>query len=408
MRLVRRADALLMRLAPPRVGPFRDEAFRSPVHSTRAAAWLGIALGVSFGVCFGTGMISHAIQNPPSWLEWPARPASLYRITQGVHVTTGIAAIPLLLAKLWTVYPRLWRWPPLRSVPNLIERVSLLPLVAGSLFMLFTGLASITRWAPWSFSFPPAHYAAAWITIGALVVHVGAKAGTTRLALSSRSPDLEEERLVATSAPGMSEGPRWRLTRRGFLAAVGATTGTVVLATVGQTVRPLAGLSVLAPRDPRVGPQSFPVNKTAGSAGVVEAAKDPAYALVVEGRVARALSLDIGGLRMLPQHSADLPIACVDGWSASATWRGVRVSDVLAMAGAPEGADVRVESLQDQGRAYSSSLLNPGQVADPDMLLALELNGEALHIDHGFPVRLIGPNRPGVQQTKWVGRVVVL
>jgi len=40
-------------------------------------------------------------------------------------------------------------------------------------------------------------------------------------------------------------------------------------------------------------------------------------------------------------------------------------------------------------------------------MLALELNGAPLHIDHGFPVRLIGPNRPGVQQTKWVTSVVV-
>ncbi len=35
------------------------------------------------------------------------------------------------------------------------------------------------------------------------------------------------------------------------------------------------------------------------------------------------------------------------------------------------------------------------------------MNGEVLAPDHGFPVRLIGPNRPGVQQTKWVGRIEV-
>ena len=41
-------------------------------------------------------------------------------------------------------------------------------------------------------------------------------------------------------------------------------------------------------------------------------------------------------------------------------------------------------------------------------MLALEVNGEPLHLDHGAPLRLIGPNRPGVQQTKWVTSVVVL
>ena len=35
------------------------------------------------------------------------------------------------------------------------------------------------------------------------------------------------------------------------------------------------------------------------------------------------------------------------------------------------------------------------------------VNGETLHIDHGYPLRLIGPDRPGVMQTKWVTRLVV-
>ena len=45
--------------------------------------------------------------------------------------------------------------------------------------------------------------------------------------------------------------------------------------------------------------------------------------------------------------------------------------------------------------------------AAPDTLLALTIGGEPLHIDHGYPCRLIGPNRPGVQQTKWVGRLEI-
>ncbi len=108
----------------------------------------------------------------------------------------------------------------------------------------------------------------------------------------------------------------------------------------------------------------------------------------------------------MPQHDADLPIACVEGWSASGRWRGVRVRDLLDRAGADEDAEVRVVSLQ-QRSLYSSSLLNRLQSGDSLTLLALELNGGPLHPDHGRPVRLIGPNRPGVQQTKWVHRLVV-
>jgi DMSO/TMAO reductase YedYZ molybdopterin-dependent catalytic subunit len=80
---------------------------------------------------------------------------------------------------------------------------------------------------------------------------------------------------------------------------------------------------------------------------------------------------------------------------------------LLDATGARGDASVRVESLQADG-LYRSSVLNPSHARDPDTLLALEVNREVLHIDHGFPIRLIGPNRPGVMQTKWVGKLVVL
>ncbi len=390
----------LERVTPPRVGPFREGAFRSPLHSVRVASILGLSLGVTFTVCFLTGFLSHLIQHPPSFFEWPPRPGWLYRVSQGVHVTTGLASIPLLLAKLWTVYPRFWTWPPLRSAAHAVERLALLPLVGGSLFLLFTGVGSISRWFPWDFSFPPAHYAAAWITIGALIVHVGAKAGAARLALSERSPDPTSNDVADERAWG-------GLSRRGFLGAAFGGAAALVVATVGQTLRPFAAVSVLAPRDPRVGPQGLPVNKTARSAGVVGVAMSSSWRLVVEGNVTTLLSLSLEELRAMEQRDADLVIACVDGWSAAGRWRGVPLRDLLDMAGAPAEASATVTSLQRSGAAYASSEVNAGQLRDPDTMLAFELNGTPLHIDHGFPARLIGPNRPGVHQTKWVASVVV-
>ncbi|MGH2759756.1 MAG: molybdopterin-dependent oxidoreductase, partial [Actinomycetota bacterium] len=329
--------------------------------------------------------------HPPGWFEWPSRPAGLYRITQGVHVATGIASIPLLLAKLWVVYPHLWTWPPLRTVAHAVERISLFPLIAGALFLLVSGLNNTANWYPWAFFFPRAHYWAAWITIGALIVHVAAKLPVT-IAAVRRSREVE---------PG-SDG----LSRRGFLGTVAAAVGAVTLATVGQTLGPLRRISLLAPRDPGVGPQGFPVNKSAASARVLETAVDPAYRLRIEGEVRRVLALTLDDLQQMPQHEATLPISCVEGWSAEADWRGVRVRDVLAMAGAPDGARVTVESLQPRG-LYRASELNPSHAVDRDTLLAIAVNGEELHIDHGYPVRLIGPNRPGVMQTKWVSKLTV-
>jgi DMSO/TMAO reductase YedYZ molybdopterin-dependent catalytic subunit len=206
--------------------------------------------------------------------------------------------------------------------------------------------------------------------------------------------------------PPARRGPDDGLTRRGFLGALGAAAGVLTLTTVGQTLAPLRRLTLLSPRRPDIGPQGLPVNKSAAAAHVAEAARDPGYRLMVHGAVDHPLALSLAELRALPQHEVTLPIACVEGWSAEARWRGVPVRRLLAQAGARPGAMVRVESLQPRGR-YRASMLSAGHAGDADTLLALELNGESLALDHGFPVRLIGPNRPGVLQTKWVSRLTV-
>jgi len=365
--------------------------FTSSLHDERIASILGLALGVSFSVCFLTGLTSHGIQH--GWWLWPTRPVQLYRVTQGVHVATGIASIPLLLAKLWTVYPHFWATPPVRNVAHAIERASLLPLVGGSLFMLVTGVQNIARWYAWGFDFTSAHYAVAWITMGALVAHVGAKVHIVRRSLARPSPADEP------SSPTSS------LSRRGFLSTVAAGSAALTIATVGQTLRPLRAVSVLAPRDPEVGPQGLPVNKSAVSADVITAIHDPSWRLVVDGSVEHPLSFSLADLRAMPMRELELPIACVEGWSSTGRWRGVSVVDLLHHAGVPTSA-VTVTSLQAHSR-YRSSKLTRAEVADRSALLALELNGEPLAPDHGYPVRLIAPNRPGVLQTKWLERVTV-
>ena len=65
-----------------------------------------------------------------------------------------------------------------------------------------------------------------------------------------------------------------------------------------------------------------------------------------------------------------------------------------------------MRSLQQQG-LYGVSQLNRYHARDRDTLVALELDGAPLHLDHGFPARLIGPNRPGVSQTKWLAELEV-
>ncbi|WP_442906758.1 molybdopterin-dependent oxidoreductase [Kitasatospora sp. NBC_01246] len=375
-------------LPPPpaslRRGPFRDGVFRSALHEPRTAVVLGRWLGAALVVCFLTGLLSHLLQDPTGRLAGllPARPVNGYRVTQGLHVAGGIAAVPLLGAKLWTVYPRLFEWPPARSAAHALERLGIAVLVAALLLELFTGLLNTLQWYPWPFPFRQTHFWVGWLATGGLLVHLAAKAPL--IARNWRRPRL--------TVPG----------RRAFLTSVAAAVGAVTLTTAGQSVPWLRPLNLLAPRRPDLGPQGLPVNRTAAQAGTVEV---PAgWRLRVDGP--RPYEIGLDELARLPQHEAVLPIACVEGWSASARWGGVRVAELMARAGAPAGSAVRVTSLEEEG-PYRVMEMPAQYVDDPLTLLALRVDGETLDADHGFPARVIAPNRPGVLQTKWVARLEV-
>ncbi len=271
-------------------------SFSSRIHHERTSTLLGIALGIAFAVCFGTGLLSHAAQTPIPWFPWPARPAWLYRATQGLHVFTGLATIPLLLGKLWAVYPRLWRWPPLRGAVHAVERAALVPLVGGAVFLLVTGVTDIDYWYPYSFFFKTAHFWAAWITAGALVIHIGATATVAAGAVRDR------QATTRVTPAGLD--------RRRVLLAIAAASGAIVLTTVGSAVTPLRRLAVLAPRQPGIGPQGLPVNHQARDVGVPNVADDPSYRLRIHGRVARTVELSLQELRSRPMHEVDLPRHC--------------------------------------------------------------------------------------------------
>ncbi len=391
-----------MRLVP------RETDFSGWLRSPRVAARVGVWLGVCFGVAFITGLISHVAYEPPGWLTFPTRPVSLYRITQGTHVVAGTMAVPLLLVKLWVVYPKLFAKVPWGDVRRLVvhglERASIAALVAAAIFQLVTGLANSSQWYPWgSFSFRDMHYAVAWVAIGSLALHVAVKLRIARAALASDVnsgdpvggvPDVEAP---ADSSHG--------LTRRGLLRTTWVAAGLAGLSTAGISVPWLRDVSIFGIRSGD-GPQGVPINQTAVEARVTAAASKASYRLeIVNGATRRQLSR--ADLEAMPQRTKVLPIACVEGWSASAEWGGVRLRDLLAVVGAPSESVVAFVSLEEDGAFNTSEL--PAQFSDdPLTLIALRLNGADLSIDHGYPCRLIAPARPGVFQTKWLSRIEVV
>lgn len=379
----------LERETPPAWWP----RFRGGPRDARTVVVLGRWLGAGMAVCLVTGLISHLLQTPPGWLapQLPTRPVWGYRLSQGLHVATGLALVPVLLAKLWSVYPRLFAWPPVRSVRHGLARASVAVLVAAALLEVVLGAVNIVGWYPWPFSFRRVHWALAWVLAGALLVH---------LAVVAPVVVAHWRRARAGDAGDAGE---FAGERRSLLRGVGAAAATVTAVTAGQTFPPLRDLTLLAPRHPDHGPQGLPVNRTAAQAGLSEAELSPSvWRLTVTGP--RGFTVSLAELRAMPQHTARLPIACVEGWSADAEWTGVRLAELLRRAGAAEGSPVRVVSLQQRGSFGVTEM--PGPYAwDPLTLLALRLNGEVLSLDHGFPARVIAPNRPGVCQTKWVGRL---
>ncbi len=369
----------------------------SHLRSAAVAARVGRWLGICFGIAFLTGLVSHYAQNPSQPIPFPTSPAWGYRLTQGLHVTTGIACIPLLLVKLWSVLPLLVRGLPADWAGRArdgAERASIAVLVSASVFLLVTGLLNSTQWYPWDFSFRRSHYALAWVATGALVLHLAVKLPTIREALGRDVDDTGLDRPEAVVRGGLS--------RRGLLRSTWVAAGLAVLATAGSTVPWLRRVSVLGVRSGD-GPGGVPVNRTASAAGVVESAQSPAYRLVV-GYAGTTVSLTRDDLLAMPQRSEGLPIACVEGWSASAVWTGVRLRDLLDLVDAPRGAEVEVTSLQERG-AFRATLLQENFADDDRTLVALALSGEPLDLDHGYPARLIAPNRPGVLQTKWLSRL---
>ena len=376
--------------------------FSSRLRSPAVAARVGLWLGIAFGVCFLTGLISHYAQNGDQPIPFPTAPFWGYRVTQGLHVISGTAAIPLLLVKLWSVYPKLFERVPMGNVRAMtvagLERLSIAVLVAGGVFMLVTGLLNTAQWYPWSFSFRPVHYAVGWVTIGALVAHIAVKLPIIRDALTGDVEDTTHDRATATEQGALS--------RRGLLRATWVATGIAVLATAGSTVPFLRKVSVLAVRTGD-GPQGVPINRSAAAAQVTAEDGGDGWTLDLVDADGRSTSWSRAELEGFTQRTETLPIACVEGWSASAEWTGVRLRDLLDATGIPTGTDLRIVSMQKR-YAFGVTELQ-SNFADADKtLVALKLNGEDLSLDHGWPARLIAPNRPGVLQTKWLTSVEAL
>jgi DMSO/TMAO reductase YedYZ molybdopterin-dependent catalytic subunit len=428
-RLASRLAALMS--SPPPPGPTRRSFWRSPVRGPWLTSVFGLVLLVSIPVMFVTGLLSYAAYNPDLspvndetpgkgllgfyLFSWPTHPIWLYRLNQGVHVTLGLVLVPILLFKLWSVLPKLFEWPPLRSPAHALERLSLLALVGGAVFEFVTGILNIQTWYKFPGSFYPLHFYGGWVFIAGLVVHTTLKVPVMIRALRSRSLIAELRTDLARTRPEPPDAgylapvapAEPTISRRGVLAFAGAGSALIALLSVGQSLGgPLRWTALLAPHGQDVsGPDDFQVNQTAASAGITESETGTAWQLTLGGETGAGTApvvLNRAGLLRMEQYTASLPIACVEGWSTdNQVWAGVRLRDLARLAGITRPSSVLVQSLE-RGGAFSQVVLSAGQIMDPLSLLALRVNGADLTPDHGYPARVIVPASPGVHCTKWV------
>lgn len=128
----------------------------------------------------------------------------------------------------------------------------------------------------------------------------------------------------------------------------------------------------------------------------------PGWTLQVGGMVARPARLTLEELQRLPSTQYRIRHHCVEGWSAVASWHGVRLRDLAEYVGAdPAAPYVELRSF-DSG--YWSSWDRPSAL-HPQTILAYGMNGQPLPPEHGAPLRLYSAVKLGYKMVKYLTEV---
>jgi DMSO/TMAO reductase YedYZ molybdopterin-dependent catalytic subunit len=125
------------------------------------------------------------------------------------------------------------------------------------------------------------------------------------------------------------------------------------------------------------------------------------YRLQVNGLVEKPLNLTYEEITGLPQTSKVVDLNCVEGWSFTAKWTGVRIADLFEEAGAMENVTTVIFYSAD---GYSTSL-DKNYLLENDIILAYRLNDVTLPPDRGFPLQLVAEGKYGYKWAKWIVRI---
>jgi DMSO/TMAO reductase YedYZ molybdopterin-dependent catalytic subunit len=130
------------------------------------------------------------------------------------------------------------------------------------------------------------------------------------------------------------------------------------------------------------------------------------WRLRIDGLVRRPLELSYAQLRALPKATQVSDFHCVTGWTVDGVhWGGVRFRDLLALADPLPAA--HAAHFVSAEIPYDDYLVLD-QIGLPDVMLAYEMDGQALLQEHGAPVRVVIPDMYGYKNVKWVHRITLV
>jgi DMSO/TMAO reductase YedYZ molybdopterin-dependent catalytic subunit len=205
-----------------------------------------------------------------------------------------------------------------------------------------------------------------------------------------------------------------KFTRRQILRWVGGgllfnATGTVLYDPIGRLIQPVndqLGSAIFLPKlipeidlGDHVDLGKLIVNSFDGTPEIDLAR----FRLQVGGQVQKPLNLTMDDIRRLPYQSQITQHVCVEGWAAIVQWGGVKLSDILQMAGVKPTA--RYVYFTSADGYYESWDLASAQ--HPQTLLAYQKNDAPLPPENGAPLRLAAPIKLGYKLSKWVTAVTV-
>ncbi|HTT98650.1 MAG TPA: molybdopterin-dependent oxidoreductase [Rhizomicrobium sp.] len=226
-------------------------------------------------------------------------------------------------------------------------------------------------------------------------------------------------------------------TRRNFLKAALASTGALALTgctslsqqqwvvsilsevenLTRRAQRLFAGSHALAPEFTKA--DIAPVFRANGTLNpgtddyAAHAAKNFAdWRIPVEGLVENKLSLSIADIRAMASRTQITRHDCVEGWSCIGEWKGAPLAHILAMAKPkPEARYVMFFCADPMGGNVSAGVpyyyesLDLLEATHPQTLLAYELNGQTLPVEHGAPIRVRAERQLGYKMAKYVQRI---